>query len=129
MEGSQTSNIIVEYSFDINVMPREFGVCPATIHLLRPAAFSKNAKKFAKICQKIGPGAYFPRQNVARYWCNTKKNNTKCFYMLQHCPTIRVTYQNAFRPLQSSGAFHSGIYTPSKNRNFISILFFHILSF
>ena len=46
-------------------MPREFGVCPATIHLPRPSAFSKSAKNFAKKCQKIGPGAYFPRQNVA----------------------------------------------------------------
>ena len=46
-------------------MPRDFGVCPATIHLLRPTAFSKSAKHFAKKCQKIDPGAYFPRQNVA----------------------------------------------------------------
>ena len=46
------------------------------------------------------------------------KNYTKCFYMLELCPTIRVTRQNAFRPLESSGPFHSGIYPPRKNRIF-----------
>ena len=59
--GSPTSNIIVG-SFDIihhiNIdAPRVWGMSghytPAT------------AGRFFKKCQKIGPGAYFPRQNVA----------------------------------------------------------------
>ena len=54
-------------------MPREFGVYPATTVSLRPADFSKSAKNFAKKCQKIASGAYYPRQNVAPWGCNKKK--------------------------------------------------------
>ena len=61
--GSPTSNIIVGCSFDITIdAPRVWGMSghytPAT------------AGRFFKKCQKIGPGAYFPRQNVAPYGSN-----------------------------------------------------------
>ena len=54
-------------------MSREFGVYPATKVSLRPAAFAKSAKNFAKKRQKmpkIALGAHFPRQNVVSEGCN-----------------------------------------------------------
>ena len=68
-------------------MPRVFGVCPATIHLPRPATFSKSAKKFPK----IGPGAYFPRQNVAPCGFNKKTFIGNKFYMHELHSSTRVT--------------------------------------
>jgi len=48
-----------------------------------------------------------------------KKNNTKCFYMLEICPAIRGTRRNTFRPRKSRRHLHSGVCPTSKNRNFI----------
>ena len=74
------SNIIVGYYFDIKKISGEFGVSPATVQILRPATFLENAQNFDQNDPKYASGIDFTSPNVARYWCNTKKNNTKFLY-------------------------------------------------
>ena len=97
----------------------EFGLCPATHFIVWPATYSKRAQTFVKKCQKIAPGVHFLRKNVVPCWCNTKKNNTKFFYMLILTACNRVTRRNDFRPLEKSAPLLCGVCRTSKNRLFI----------
>ena len=51
----------------------DFGVSPATVYRVRPATFLESAQNFDQNGPKYASGIDFTTQNVARYWCNTKK--------------------------------------------------------
>ena len=117
------SNIIVGYYFDIKKNIRRVwsisGHCVDTTAGYFFGNYPKFRPKWPKICERYR--LYDPKCCSVLVQ-HKKKNNTKFFYMLQHCPTIRITRRNTFRPLESSAPFHSGICCMSKNRIFNSII-------
>ena len=102
---------------------RDFGVCPATQFIVRPATFSKTAKNLGKNRPKMASNIDFLRQNVVPYGCNIIFFSDK-FYTPILTSRKRVTRLNTFRPPESSGLLGSGVWCTSKNRNFICIFLF-----
>ena len=55
-------------------MPRDFGVCPATQFVERPATFSKTAKNLGKNRPKMAADPQHYVQYVVPYGCKSSKN-------------------------------------------------------